>query len=306
MIRLALRVRSADAEIVLAELLELAPGGVEEASPEPGLVEFAVYGSPGELPQLPAVRAAVGDALVEVSSSVLADDWAERWRRFHKPVTIDSPSPGRVPSLCVRPPWEPPSGRDGALEITIDPGRAFGTGSHATTRLCLELLLELTAERARGALLPPGGTPHQAGVALQAARGTPNPLVDLGTGSGVLAIAASRLGYRPVWALDNDPDSVTAASENAQVNGAEVQARLFDLRHEPLPRPRAAVMLANLLRPLLLQLASALCKRPPEHLIAGGLLVGELDEVSGAFARAGMRERARRCGGDWGALWLQA
>ena len=140
----------------------------------------------------------------------------------------------------------------------------------------------------------------------RAPRGTPNPLVDLGTGSGVLAIAASGLGYRPVWALDNDPDSVTAASENAQVNGAEIQARLFDLRHEPFPRPRAAVMLANLVRPLLLQLASALCERPPEHLIAGGLLVGELDEVSDAFARAGMCERARSCGGDWGALWLQA
>ncbi len=292
MIRLALRVRSADAEIVLAELLELAPGGVEEASPAPGLVEFAVYGSPGELPQLPAVRAAVGDALVEVSSSVLADDWAERWRCFHKPVTIDSPSPARVPSLYLRPPWEPPSGRNGTLEITIDPGRAFGTGSHATTRLCLELLLELTAERA-------GRAPH-------APRATPNPLVDLGTGSGVLAIAASGLGYRPVWALDNDPDSVTAAGENAQVNGAEIQARLFDLRREPLPRPRAGVMLANLVRPLLLQLASALCKCPPEHLIAGGLLVAELDEVSDAFARAGLCERARSCGGDWGALWLQA
>jgi ribosomal protein L11 methyltransferase len=291
-IRLALRVRSADAEIVLAELLELAPGGVEEASPAPGLVEFAVYGSPGELPQLPAVRAAVGDALVEVSSSVLADDWAERWRRFHKPVTIDSPSPGRVPAVYVRPPWEPPSGRDGTLEIAIDPGRAFGTGAHATTQLCLELLLDLTAKRT-------GGTPHPA-------RATPNPLVDLGTGSGVLAIAASGLGYRPVWALDNDPDSVTAASENAQVNGAEIQARLFDLRREPLPRPRTVVMLANLLRPLLLQLASAICERPPEHLIAGGLLVGELDEVSAAFARAGMCERARRRGGDWGALWLQA
>ncbi|HTZ63907.1 MAG TPA: 50S ribosomal protein L11 methyltransferase [Solirubrobacteraceae bacterium] len=292
MIRLAVRVRSDDAEIVLAELLELAPGGVEEVSPAPGLVEFAVYGSPGELPQLPAVRAAVGEALVEVSSSNLDDDWAERWKLFHKPVTIDSPSPGRVPSLYVRPPWEPPSGRAGMLEIAIDPGRAFGTGAHATTRLCLELLLELTAQRPQTMLHP--------------ARGIPNPLVDLGTGSGVLAIAASGLGYRPVWALDNDPDSVAAAGENAQANAAEIHPRLFDLRHEQLPRPRAAVVLANLVRPLLLQLASGLGDRPPQHLIAGGLLVAELDEVSGVFARAGLAERDRRCGAEWGALWLQA
>jgi ribosomal protein L11 methyltransferase len=292
MIRLAVRVRSDDAEIVLAELLELAPGGVEEVVPAPGLVEFAVYGSPGELPQLPAVRAAVGAALVEVSSSSLDDDWAERWKLFHKPVTIDSPSPGRVPSLYVRPPWEPPSGRARMLEIAIDPGRAFGTGAHATTRLCLELLLALTAQRPQTALHP--------------ARGIPNPLVDLGTGSGVLAIAASGLGYRPVWALDNDPDSVTAAGENAQANAAEIHSRLFDLRHEQLPRPRGAVVLANLVRPLLLQLASALGDRPPQHLIAGGLLVAELDEVSGVFARAGLAERDRRCGVEWGALWLQA
>jgi ribosomal protein L11 methyltransferase len=296
-IRLAVRVRSNDAEIVLAELLELAPGGVEEVSPAPGLVEFAVYGSPGELPQLPAVQAAAGDALVEVSSSVLDDDWAERWKRFHKPVAIDSPAPGRVPSLYVRPPWEPPSGRPGTLEITIDPGCAFGTGAHATTRLCLELLLELTAERA---------SPDRDRGGIDQARATANQLVDLGTGSGVLAIAASGLGYRPVWALDNDPDSVTAASENARVNGTEIQARLFDLRHEQLPRLRAAVVLANLVRPLLLQLASAVCERPPEQLIAGGLLVGELDEISGAFASAGMRERSRRSAGEWGALWLNA
>ncbi len=89
MIRLAIRVRREDAEIVLAELLELAPGGVEEVELDGGVIEYAVYGSSGELPDLPDVRAAAGAALVEVSSSEVADDWGERWKRFHGPVLID-------------------------------------------------------------------------------------------------------------------------------------------------------------------------------------------------------------------------
>ncbi len=101
LIRLAVRVTRADAELVLAELLELAPSGVEEVSVSAEIVEYAVYGPLGELPALPDVRAAAADALVEVSTSEIADDWAERWREFHRPLVLD----GR---LTVRPPWEPP------------------------------------------------------------------------------------------------------------------------------------------------------------------------------------------------------
>jgi ribosomal protein L11 methyltransferase len=137
-IRLALRVRRADAELVLAELLSLAPAGVEESDVGADVVEYAVYGAPGELPELPELpelRAAAGDALVDVATTEVADDWAERWRAFHEPVTVG----GR---LHVRAPWHPP-GPPGAHDIVIDPGQAFGTGAHATTRMCLELLLEL-------------------------------------------------------------------------------------------------------------------------------------------------------------------
>ena len=159
MIRLAVRVRRADAELVLAELLELAPGGVEEGE-DGDVVEYAVYGAPGELPELPDLEAAAGDSLVEVRTQEIPDDWPERWKRFHQPIDVG----GR---LYVRPPWgqSPPAAGDSLLDVVIDPGQAFGTGSHHTTRLCLELLLELE----------PGGA-----------------LVDLGCGSGVLAIAAPR------------------------------------------------------------------------------------------------------------------
>ena len=132
MIRLGLRVRREQAELVLAELLELAPGGVEE-SEDGEVVEYAVYGAPGELPALPDLRAAAGGALVEVTTSEVPDDWDERWKAFHRPV--------QVGKLMVRPPWEP--ARAGLLDVVIDPAQAFGTGAHPTTRLCLELLLEL-------------------------------------------------------------------------------------------------------------------------------------------------------------------
>jgi ribosomal protein L11 methyltransferase len=91
-IRLAVRVAREQAELVLAELLDLAPAGVEEVALGPGTIEYAVYGSPGELPRLPDLRAAVGDALVELSTSELPDDWSERWKRFHRPALISAPA----------------------------------------------------------------------------------------------------------------------------------------------------------------------------------------------------------------------
>ena len=106
MIRLAIRVARADAEIALAELLELAPAGVEEVD-HGDTIEYAVYGAPGELPALPDLRAAAGCALVEVTTTRVADDWASRWRDFHHAVTVG----GR---LHVRPPWaDPRSGSRG-------------------------------------------------------------------------------------------------------------------------------------------------------------------------------------------------
>ncbi len=266
MIRLAVRVRREQAEIVLAELLELAPGGVEEVSVGADVVEYAVYGAPGELPALPDLTAAAGDALVQVSTSSVADDWAERWRGFHKPLVLDS-------RLVVRPPWEDAAG--GEVEIVIDPGQAFGTGAHATTRLCLELMLSL----------PPGGA-----------------FLDLGCGSGVLAIAAARLGWSPVVALDYDPASVEATVDNARVNGVAISVARHDLRVDPVATGHTVA--ANLLRPLLLTWASRLADAPslPETVIASGLLVGEADEVSGAFAALGLVEAARRESGEWAAL----
>jgi ribosomal protein L11 methyltransferase len=294
-IRLAVRVSGEHAELVLAELLELAPAGVEEVELDGSVVEYAVYGAPGELPGLPDLDALVGDARVEVSTSELPDDWSERWKQFHRPVLIapsgapDAGTPA-IPALHVRPPWLPASSHaDGPVrEIVIDPGQAFGTGAHASTRLCLQLLMQLAGEK------PPSG-----------------PLLDIGTGSGVLAIAAAGLGYEPVLGLDHERESVHAARENAAVNAVRLEARHFELRTQALPwigdeaLPRAPlVVLANLLRPLLLELAIAMPEAPAD-LIVGGLLCEEVDEIVLAFAeRHALRERERRSSGEWAAVWL--
>jgi ribosomal protein L11 methyltransferase len=273
LIRLAVRVRRADAEIVLAELLALAPAGVEEVDVGDDVVEYAVYGAPGELPAVAAVRAVAGGALVEVLSTEVADDWAQRWRSFHRSLVLDG---GR---LVVRPPWEAPA--PGAeIDLVVDPGQAFGTGAHATTRLCLELMLELAG---------PGS----------------GAFLDLGCGSGVLAIAAARLGWAPVAAVDFDPLAVEATAENASINRVSVEVRRHDLRSDPVIT--ASFVAANLLRPLLLTWAARLdgASELPERVVASGLLVAEADEIAGAFAGVGLRESDRRASGEWAALLLE-
>jgi ribosomal protein L11 methyltransferase len=276
MIRLAIRVRREDAEVVLAELLPLAPSGVEEAELDQGnVIEYAVYGAPGELPDLPDVEAAVGGALVEVVTTEVADDWADRWRAFHRPIEVA----GR---LYVRPPWEPE--RTDMMDLVIDPGQAFGTGAHHTTRLCLEILAEepLPEDPAR------------------------RRVMDLGCGSGVLAIAAGKLGWSPLAGVDHELESVRATAENAEANGVAVSAERFDLIRGGAA-PSAPLVLANLLRPLLLCVARAGFRdnNVPDLLIASGLLATEADEIAAAFARHGLVETDRRQSAEWSALALR-
>ena len=268
MIRLAFRCRVEQADLVLAELLALVPDGVEEERGRE-LVEFAIYGAPGELPALPDLRAAAGDGLVEVETTEVPDDWADRWRDFHDPVLVG----GR---LLVRPSWRDDAG-PADVEVVVDPGQAFGTGAHATTRLCLELLLEL-AERGEA-----GG-----------------PLVDLGTGSGVLAIAAAKLGWGPVTGVDHEPAALEAAAENARLNEVSLELRRENLREEA--PPRAPTALANLTAPLLRQVLGGLAGAPPRTLVCSGLLEGERGTVETAIEAAGLEPVTHRDAGGWSAI----
>jgi ribosomal protein L11 methyltransferase len=180
-IRLAVRVAREHAEIVTAELLALSPAGLEQQELDDRTVELAIYGAAGELPDVGSLRAAAGEALVDVTSAEVPDDWHERWRRWHRPIDVGP--------LRVRPPWAEP----GELDVVIEPGQAFGTGAHASTRLALELLVGLPAEGA---------------------------LADWGCGSGVLAVAAARLGFGPVLACDVEAEAVAATLAAAAASTA--------------------------------------------------------------------------------------
>jgi ribosomal protein L11 methyltransferase len=266
MIRLAFRAPADQAEIVLAALIDVAPSGVEQVDGE-GFTEFAVYGAPGELPSFPEGQAEVGGVLVQVSGREVPDDWAERWKRFHRPVLIG----GRI---YVRPPWEEPAVRPGVTEIVIDPGQAFGTGTHPTTALCLELMLDLK----------PGGS-----------------FADLGCGSGVLAIAAAKLGFGPITAVDAERQAVEATRVNARENAVVIdRVERGDLRGSAAPK--ATVVAANLMRPLLLRVAELWEGEPPPTLIVSGLLDREADELAAAFAP--LSEQRRLSSRGWSALLL--
>jgi ribosomal protein L11 methyltransferase len=162
------------------------------------------------------------------------------------------------------------------VEVVIDPGQAFGTGTHPTTQLSLELLLHLARDAERGSF------------------------VDLGCGSGVLAITAAKLGFAPVAAVDADRAAVAATLANARDNAVALErVERLNLRDEPAPG--ADVVAANLTRPLLLRLAQLMAEAP-RALIASGLLEHEADEVAAAFAPLAERRRLTQRG--WSALLL--
>ena len=179
------------------------------------MVEYAIYGAPGELPDLDLLQATTGNGLVEISSAEVPDDWEERWKRFYFPILIAG-------KIYVRPPWEQPAVRGGVEEIVIDPGRAFGTGTHATTRMCLELLLEARTASCRRSVEP--------GLARLIGREAPGSFADLGCGSGILAIAAVKLGFDPVLAVDADRAAIMEAARNARDNNVEFGIETSDLR----------------------------------------------------------------------------
>jgi len=185
--------------------------------------------------------------------------WQDGWRRFHRPVTEGA--------VRVRPPWYPPDPQ--LLDVIIDTGMAFGTGSHFTTRLCLRALQDL-----------PRGS-----------------LVDVGTGSGVLALAALRLGFAPVWAMDNDPLAVSSCLRNAAANGLEPRVILGDVLDPGERLPAADVVVANLLQGPILDMARRL-ETPeaavwaPSRLLLSGLLVEQGDDVVAALGGYRLVRRA--------------
>jgi ribosomal protein L11 methyltransferase len=242
--RLGIRVRADDAEIAYALLEPVLARGVEEIELD-DVVEFAVYGD--ALPTDEVVRGLAGDTLLELVRSTVESGWASAWQSHLTPVEAGG--------FTIRPPW-----LEGAADdLVIDPGPSFGAASHPTTRMCLQLLRELAS-----------APPVTRGLAADDGLGA---LVDWGTGSGVLAIAAARLGFAPVRGIELDPAAAHVARRNAARNGVDVSVSVGDVT---LPTQRTRTVVANLTLPLLNRVSR---EKLPELLIASGFLAGQRPDL---------------------------
>jgi ribosomal protein L11 methyltransferase len=280
-IRLGIRVRAADAEIAFARLEPVLAAGAEEIAVDGG-VEFVVYGD--SLPSEADLRSIAGETILEVNRSPVDAGWARAWQDHLAPVTVGA--------FTIRPPW-----LDGdPSDLVIDPGPSFGAASHPTTRLCLELLQDC----ARG-LTPPA--PAAEADSLRAHGPPPRAgLADWGAGSGVLAIAAARLGFAPVIAVELDPAAAHTARRNAARNATDVDVVVGDATRNPTWAP---TIVANLTLPLLEAAAVAAVSAPPVRLIASGVLASRADVAVAAWTPLGFVERERRELDGWAALVLE-
>jgi len=194
-------------------------------------------------------------------------DWAERWKEHYAVQRI-----GRV---AIVPSWAEHTPSDGEATVLLDPGMALGTGLHPTTRGCLELLQQIRPMPARA--------------------------LDVGCGSGILALAALRLGATHVLACDTDAGAVTATRENALRNGLADRVEVTQGSLPETPVERFELILANLVAAVLVELAPALAAHlaPGGTLIASGIIEPRADEVIAGMAAAGLAVEVRRDDGEW-------
>lgn len=271
MIRRVIRCQGESTEPSLATMTSKFPEGFEQLDGD-GWVEFAVYGAEQDLLGEDALRELFGDDLISITARPVAADWTERWKEFHQPAIVDD-------AVVIRPPWTP-APESGHIDIVIDPGQAFGTGSHPTTRMCASLMLVLFNE----------------GSAV-------GDFADLGCGSGVLSILASRLGYGSVAGVDNDRVAIAAAQQNAFVNRAAAEFELRDVLSDGVPPAGTAV--ANLNATLLAQILPVIADSEAQRLIVSGLLAEEAVGFGGPLADAGMAMTHRRDEGGWAAMLFE-
>jgi ribosomal protein L11 methyltransferase len=272
---LTLDLPEADAELASAELFDDGAQGVEvrdaatapmpgPARPAPGRALLVAFFATRE--EAEAAREARGGEVALVPDQ----DWSETWKAGFQAFTV-----GRV---FVRPSWIDAPVPPGAVEVVLDPGMAFGTGTHPTTSLCLAALAELVR---------PGAA-----------------LLDVGTGSGLLAIAGAKLGAARAAGTENDPVALEVARENAERNGVAVELHLA-APEEVLGA--FEVVVANILANTLVALAPGIAAKvaPGGTLLLSGILGGQEDEVRAAYVARGLAAEPDRAEGEWRLLVLR-
>jgi len=266
--RLRFRLPADDKEDVLDALMPLLPAGIRERPLDDDEVEIASVAAVP--PSRAALEAAAGGTLAGWAEEDVPADWRARRARFGGGAYAVG---GRI---VVRSPWDPPPDGAGIVDLVLErAGGGFGSGSHATTRMCLALLLELE---------PAGGA------------------ADLGCGLGTLAIAAARLGWAPVAAIDLAPEAVELAARNAQANGVELEASQADLTTAPFPARE--LLLANAPPPVQERIAAALAPHV-RHVIVSGIVEGELEAVKAAYAQAGFAPTRGLAEDTWIAVLME-
>ena len=284
-------IRTADPtarEILLAIAFEAGAEGAEESDLE-GRFEACIYARSGAVEAVRRAVEAAADRSSEVGpvGELPPVDWSEAWRAGLEAIPIS-------PRLVVRPPFAAFDLAPGQREIVIDPGQAFGTGSHASTRLCLEWIDALVAAE-------PAATGSDV-----AAMGP--DVLDVGTGSGVLALAAVALGARSATGFDLDPVAVAAARRAALDNGQAERTRFFTGGLEALaPEPATFdLVLANLLKREMRPIAPAIAARvgASGRLVLAGLLEEDLDEILACFADEGLERVGQRAIEDATGRWV--
>ena len=216
------------------------------------------------------LRAGAGQ--IEIAK-VKREDWAESWKRHFHPMEIGK-------SLLIKPSWSKLKPRKNQALVVLDPGLSFGTGQHPTTSFCLTELVRCRKN------------------------GTAQSFLDIGTGSGILAISAAKLGYSPVQAFDFDPEAVRVARENARKNGVETQVRPVrgDITRLPLKSARQFdLVCANLISNLLMAEKRRIVNRlkPDGTLVLAGILAAEFPEVARTFTGMKMKLISKRVENEW-------
>lgn len=233
------------------------------------------------------------------TAKVRREDWAESWKRHFKPLAIGD-------ALLIKPSWVKQKPRKGQAVVVLDPGLSFGTGHHATTGFCLK---QIVAVKVGAGLGSRSGARGETRASARARNPDPNPapplsFLDIGTGSGILAIAAAKLGYAPVRCFDFDPESVRVARENAAQNG--VAHLVKPVRHDLTKLPAASatrydVVCANLIYDLLIAERERILARlrPDGVLVLAGILETQFARVNRAYQQAGMQLVATEVEKEW-------